>query len=117
MENLIVVSSPALVVGSSFVLSHTAYKGWSGKVYGKGIVSGASAVAAKDNVTVTRVTEKAILVERADKSSTWLPKSKVAANATGGYTVNKGFCYFVSGLTWKAAYKPASYSFRRTTVL
>ena len=116
MENSTVVLAPVLEVGSSFVLSHTSYKGWSGKVYGKGIVSGASAVASKNTVSVTRITEKAILVTREDGYETWLPKSKVAANATGGYTVSKGFCYFISGLTWKQA-SAASYSFRRATML
>jgi hypothetical protein len=94
------IITPLLVVNASFTLLHTKYEGWSGKVYGKGRVSGVSAISTKDIVTISRTTEKAILVTRTDGSTSWLPKSKVSANEVGGYTVNKGFCYFITGISW-----------------
>jgi len=85
---------------ASFTLHYTSYSGWSGKVYGKGRVSGVSASPVKRDVVVERVTAKAVMF-KSNGQSVWIPISRLTVQADGSLVVNRGFCYFTGGLSWQ----------------
>ena len=108
-----------LITGAVVTLHYTTYKGWSGKTYGVGRVSGVSAVPAKMEVTIGKVTDKAYQLVDDKKRTCWVPKSRVSVNEKSGrFVVNRGFCYFAGNFPdWKAAYVPRTFNPVRTTML
>ena len=107
----------SLVSGAQITLYYTTYNGWSGKVYGKGRVSGVSAGQGTMDVTIGKTTEKAYQLISADKSTCWVPKSKVSVNDNGRFVVNRGFCYMSNFPEWKRPFVQRSFNPTRTTML
>jgi hypothetical protein len=108
-----------LITGNKVTMHYTTYRPWSGKVYGKGRVSGATASAAKMEVTIGRITDKAYQLVDASNRTCWVPKSKVKV-VNDKYVISRGFCYFAGNFpNWQEprprlmkTYSP----FRRTVI-
>ena len=125
-----VSTTPNFFVSTNIhMMNYTSYSGWSGKVYGKGRVSGVSASLAKQLVRIGRITDKAVQLQFVHVASdgtrvynvnktAWVPKSKCTFNPDGSFTVNRGFCYFTSGSfpKWQTI-QTRSFNPTRTTVI
>lgn len=128
-------AAPSVNTPSFFVTDHvltmkyTGYKGWSGKCYGKGRVSGVTAINCQDIVKIGRITEKAVQIIQHNRTepdgshvfnsrvSAWVPKSKCKFNDDGSFTVGRGFCYFAGNFPkWTEAPSRTFSPYRRTVI-